>query len=69
MLQGGSCAHNNDQQNSLEQLVRGTHFNTGALVGDIQDNLKEDQGVFNIFNANTEAIFSPQLVRFESRTF
>ena len=50
--------------------MRGTHFNKGALLGDdIRDNLKEDQGVFNIFNANTEAIFSPQLVRFESRTF
>lgn len=49
--------------------MRGTHFNKGALLGDINDNLKEDHGVFNIFNANTEAIFSPQLVRFESRTF
>lgn len=63
MLQGGI-----EKQNSLEQLVRGTHFNKG-LLGDFNDNLKDDQGVFNIFNANTETIFSPQLVRFESRTF
>lgn len=48
--------------------MRGTHFNKG-LLGDFNDNLKDDQGVFNIFNANTETIFSPQLVRFESRTF
>ena len=48
--------------------MRGTHFNKG-LLGDYNDNLKDDQGVFNIFNANTETIFSPQLVRFESRTF
>ena len=48
--------------------MRGPHFNEG-LVGEIQDNFKEDKGVFHIFNNNNEAIFSPQLARFESKTF
>ena len=53
----------------MEQLVTGPDFNTG-LVGEINDNFQEDKGVFHLFNGNNkEAIFSPQLARFESKTF
>ena len=64
MLEGG---HN--KQNRLEELVRGTPLNVG-LVGANFENRGNNNGVFNMISSTApEALASPQLQRFESRTF
>ena len=64
MLEGG---HN--KQNRLEELVRGTPLNVG-LVGANFDNRVDNNGVFNMISSTApEALASPQLQRFESKTF
>ena len=38
-------------------------------MGEIEDNLQENKGVFHIFNSGNEGLISPQLARFESKTY
>lgn len=64
MLEGGHNKHNR-----LEELVRGTPLNVG-IVGANFENRVDDNGVFNMMSSTAqEALASPQLQRFESKTF